>query len=219
MLPLIWDEKHRRERSGCVQTLDTKTCQAQRHKNTDSRTNYAVKYATARGHLKPLHARQQYEQKYGLQTAEFARFWSIWGHILYRCLFICFPCIWGAGVTSVFLNKIARALIHQRTREGCGCFRGLFGGYPEKTSGKSRENCRKHFPNHEKLQIPGFQVPGKANLPGSLGQHCLDLVPPPSVRGVFLKSTVPGCNFQPSRVFLIEIAARSAKSQRNRLNL
>ena len=42
-------EKHRRGRSGCVQILDTKTCQAQKACNTDSRTNYAVKYATARG--------------------------------------------------------------------------------------------------------------------------------------------------------------------------
>ena len=51
MLPFIRDEKHRKGRSGCVQTLDTKRCQAQKAYNTDSRTNYAVKYATARGHL------------------------------------------------------------------------------------------------------------------------------------------------------------------------
>ena len=33
--------------------LDTKHdfCQAQKEENTDSQTNYAVKYATARGHL------------------------------------------------------------------------------------------------------------------------------------------------------------------------
>ena len=27
------------------------------------------------------------------------------------------------------------------------------------------------------LQILGFRAPGKANLPGTLGRHCLDLVP------------------------------------------
>ena len=27
------------------------------------------------------------------------------------------------------------------------------------------------------LQILGFGAPGKANLPGTLGQHCRDLVP------------------------------------------
>ena len=51
----------------------------------------------------PPHTRQKYDQKYGPQTAEFALFWSIWRHILYRCLFIFLPCMWGAGVTSVFL--------------------------------------------------------------------------------------------------------------------
>ena len=34
---------------------------------------------------------------------QFASFWSIWGHILSRCLFICLPCMWGMGVASVFL--------------------------------------------------------------------------------------------------------------------
>ena len=52
MLPFIRDEEHRKGRSGCVQILDTKICQAQKALNTDSRTNYAVKYATARGHLR-----------------------------------------------------------------------------------------------------------------------------------------------------------------------
>ena len=44
-------ENRSESQSGCVQILDTKTCPAQKAENTDSRTNYAVKYATARGHL------------------------------------------------------------------------------------------------------------------------------------------------------------------------
>ena len=51
MLPFIRDEKHRKGRSGCLQILDMKTCQAQKAENINSRINYAVKYATARGHL------------------------------------------------------------------------------------------------------------------------------------------------------------------------
>ena len=54
----------------------------------------------------PPHTRQKYEQKYGPQTAEFALFWSIWGHILSRFLFIFLPCMWGAGVTGVFLRRM-----------------------------------------------------------------------------------------------------------------
>ena len=53
----------------------------------------------------PPHTRQKYEQKYGPQTAEFALFYSIWGHILSRCLFIFLPCMWGVGVTSLFCVK------------------------------------------------------------------------------------------------------------------
>ena len=78
----------------------------------------------------------------------------------------------------------------QKTREGCGCLRGLFGG----PRGKLRESpgkiARKLFPNREMLQIPGFRAPGKANLPGTLGPHCRDLVPTFRA-GCFLKSTVP----------------------------
>ena len=73
---------------------------------------------------------------------------------------------------------------------------GLFGGSP----GKLRENpgkiAGKIFPNREMLQILGFQAPGKANLPGTLGPHCRDLVPTFHA-GCLLKPTV-----QPSRVFL-----------------
>ena len=48
------------------------------------------------------------------------------------------------------------------------------------------------------LQILGFQALAKANLPGTLGRHCLDRVPTFHAR-CFSKSTV-----QPSRVFLIQ---------------
>ena len=40
------------------------------------------------------------------------------------------------------------------------------------------------------LQILGFRASGKANLPGTLGPHCRDLVPTFRA-GCFLKSTVP----------------------------
>ena len=40
------------------------------------------------------------------------------------------------------------------------------------------------------LQILGFRALGKANLPGTSGRHCLDLVPTFRA-GCFLKSTVP----------------------------
>ena len=61
--------------------------------------------------------------------------------------------------------------------EGCGCFRGLSGG----SRGKLRESpgkiAGKCFPNREMLQILGFRAAGKANLPGTLGPHCRNLVP------------------------------------------
>ena len=44
----------RKGRGGCVRNYghEHDFCQAQKAENTDPRTNYAVKYATARGHLK-----------------------------------------------------------------------------------------------------------------------------------------------------------------------
>ena len=43
----------RKGRGGCVRNIghEHDVCQAQKAGNTDPRTNYAVKYATARGHL------------------------------------------------------------------------------------------------------------------------------------------------------------------------
>ena len=46
--------------------LHRKTCQAQKAENTDSRTNYAVKYATARGHL----TRYTPTRNYGMLSLE-----------------------------------------------------------------------------------------------------------------------------------------------------
>ena len=70
----------------------------------------------------------------------------------------------------------------------------LFPGSLRGSRGKLRESpgkiAGKFFPNREVLQILGFQAPGKANLPRTLGQHCLDLVPTFRA-GCFLKSTVP----------------------------
>ena len=95
--------------------------------------------------------------------------------VLYHC---------SAGVFLWFLA------FSQKTREGCGCFWGLCGS----SGGKFRENsgkiAGKFFPNREMLQILGFRAPAKANLPGTLGPHCRDLVPTFRA-GYFLKSTVP----------------------------
>ena len=61
---------------------------------------------------------------------------------------------------------------NQKTREGCGCFRGLFGG----SRGKLRESggkiAGKIFPDREMLRILGFRAPGKANLSQTMGPHC-----------------------------------------------
>ena len=79
---------------------------------------------------------------------------------------------------------------YQKTREGCGCFRGLFGGSPGKLRESPGKIAGKFFPDREMLQILGFRAPGKANLPGTLGRHCRDLVCTFRA-GCFLKLTVP----------------------------
>ena len=78
----------------------------------------------------------------------------------------------------------------QKTREGCGCFLGLCGSSAGKFRESSGKIAGKIFPNREMLQILGFRAPGKANLPGTLGPHCRDVVPTFRA-GCFLKSTVP----------------------------
>ena len=85
---------------------------------------------------------------------------------------------------NIRANFVLQRCSPQKTREGCGCFRGLFGG----SQGKLRESTKKiagnFFPNHEMLQILGFGALGKANLPGTLGRHCRELCPHPPC-GVF----------------------------------
>ena len=71
---------------------------------------------------------------------------------------------------------------------------GVFAGVLEESSGKI---TGKNFPNRQMLQILGFRAPGKANLPQTLGPHCLDLVPTFRA-GCFSQNR----QFQPSRVFL-----------------
>ena len=72
MLPFIRDEKHKKGRSGCVQILDTKTCQAQKAENTDSRTNYAVKH---RGH-------PNFQEVEGRKSAKPPKFRRIFASVL-----------------------------------------------------------------------------------------------------------------------------------------
>ena len=100
----------------------------------------------------------------------------------------------GATLRGVWLrgawNRLKIFRLYQKAREGCGCFWGLCGS----SGGKFRENsgkiAGKIFPNREMLQILGFRAPGKANLPGTLGPHCRDLVVTFRA-GCFMKSTVP----------------------------
>ena len=62
---------------------------------------------------------------------------------------------------------------------------GVCLGAPEENSGKvPGKIAGKSFPNREMLQTLGFRAPGKANLPGTLGDTAWTLSPP-SVRGVF----------------------------------
>ena len=69
-------------------------------------------------------------------------------------------------------------------------FLGSVREFWRKVPGNSGKIAGKIFPNHEMLQILGFRAPGKANLPGTLGPHCRDLVPT-FLAGCFLKSAVP----------------------------
>ena len=89
------------------------------------------------------------------------------------------------------VTKVTQKLTKdQKTREGCGCFRGLFGGSPGKLRESPGEIAGNFFLNREMLQILGFRASGKANLPGTLGRDCQNLVPTFRA-GCFLKSTVP----------------------------
>ena len=90
-----------------------------------------------------------------------------------------------------------------------GVLRENSGKVPGKIAGK----C---FPNREMLQILGFRAPGNANLPGTLGPHCRDLVPTFRA-GCFLKSTVPAFSGF-SDFFLPEIFEESSRGNTIRGN-
>ena len=79
---------------------------------------------------------------------------------------------------------------NQKTREGCGCFRCLFGGSRGKLRERPGKIAGKCFTDRKMPQNLGFRAPGQANLPGTLGRHCLDLVSTFHA-GCFLKSTAP----------------------------
>ena len=108
------------------------------------------------------------------------------------CCCFAAPCLQPADDHDLAIchNKTTGILICQKTREGCGCFWGLFGSSGGKLRESSGKFAGKFFPDREMLQILGFRAPGKANLPGTLGPHCRDLVPTFRA-GCFLKSTVP----------------------------
>ena len=79
---------------------------------------------------------------------------------------------------SLFPNTISSCISTslRKTREGCGCSRGLFGG----SRGKLWESPGKIVGCSliaKCYKFGGIRAPGKANLPRNLGRHCLDLVP------------------------------------------
>ena len=79
---------------------------------------------------------------------------------------------------------------NQKTREGCGCFRGLFGGSRGKLPGSPRKIAGKFFPNSRNATNSRISGTGKGKHAGNLCPHCRDLVPTFRA-GCFLKSTVP----------------------------
>ena len=71
----------------------------------------------------------------------------------------------GRPLRNKYLRKLEKAV----------AVSGVFApGVLEESSGKIAGSrlAGKIFPNREMLQILGFQAPGKANLPGTLGPHC-----------------------------------------------
>ena len=66
-----------------------------------------------------------------------------------------------------------------RTLEKAVAVSGVCSGVLEESSGKvpGKLPGKMFLPNREMLQIPGVRAPGKANLLGTLGPHCRDLVP------------------------------------------
>ena len=77
------------------------------------------------------------------------------------------------GVDDILTRfRLHLDFVSQKTREGCGCFRGLFGGSLAKLRESPGKIAGKLFLNREMLQILGFRAPGNANLPGTFGRHC-----------------------------------------------
>ena len=92
-------------------------------------------------------------------------------------------------LSQLIAEKIAVATIfHRKEVAHLGALK--FRGSRAKLRESPGKIAGKTFPNRKMQQILGFWAPGKVNLPGTLGRHCLDLVPTFRA-GCFLKSTVP----------------------------
>ena len=105
-----------------------------------------------------------------------------------------FTSIWrtltGALQTGALLRKLEKAV----------AVSGVSSEVPEENSRKGPGKIAgKIFPNRKRLQFLGFRAPPKANLPGTLGRHCLDLVH--TFRAFFFFSFEIDSS-RPSRVFL-----------------
>ena len=75
----------------------------------------------------------------------------------------------GEGFARLFQNFSEQETEHVKISENSRKL-GSVQGFPRKT-------CWKNVPNRKMLQILGLRAPGMVNLPGTLGRHCLDLVP------------------------------------------
>ena len=115
----------------------------------------------------PPHTRQEYEQKYGPKTADFALFWSIWGHILSKFL----PCMRVEGVTGVFLRSA-----HNFGREILGWI--IWGAWsPGETRLKDSEvkfaeKFVGNFPKIRQTQIVLLKIEPKSPCRTSGSIHC-----------------------------------------------
>ena len=97
---------------------------------------------------------------------------------------------------NIIQNSFSEVLIFQKTREGCGCFRGLSGGSRGKLLESPGKIAGKIFPKREMPQIPGFQARERQTC-REPWIHIVRTLSRPTVRGVFWNR-----QFQPSRVFL-----------------
>ena len=103
-----------------------------------------------------------------------------------------------ASIVRCNLRPVIFGVDSFRKLEKAVAVSGICSGVREESCGEnSGKIAGKIFPNREMLQIPGFRAPGKANLPGTLGRHCLDL------DHTFRAGLFGNRQFQPSRVFQI----------------